>query len=120
MKIFYSFLFLIFCSLAVAQESSYYDSLTEEEAIELDCSNVLDFMEIYFSLNTQNQKLMLISANRLSSIVAKEIPEDTENQNKIIEDLDQLSILVEENTLILEDTADSIMEILPTCLQATE
>ena len=124
MKIFYSFLFLIFCSLAfsslvLAQESYYYDSLTGEE-VEIDCSNVLDFLDRYFSLNTHNQQLMLISANHLTSMVAGRVPEDIEEQNKIIEDLGQLSFLVGDNTIILEDLAYSIMDVLPTCLKPVE
>ena len=111
--------FLLFLFLApLITFADYFDQLLEQEEVEVDCSNILDFVKEYIALNEKNQSLLVVSANRLSSEMGNPI-QLSEKMEQVTTDINQTVFLMGDNQMVLSDMSSIILETLPTCLKPT-
>ncbi len=111
-------IFFIFTPLAISAD--YFDYLLEQEDVDVNCSNVLDFVKEYINLSDKNQNLLVVSANRFLGETEgdNQDPENSEEEGATEEDINQTVYFVQNNQMILSDKASIILEVLPGCLKS--
>ena len=102
------------------------------EAEDVNCSNILNFVETYLKLSSANQLLLNVSAQRLLAKENKAIEKAVSSPGDSTESEDKHSCsgqgadgqnelacvvhFIEENESTLSEQADVILSVLPTCL----
>ena len=119
-NLFLIFLIFFIFTPSVIYADDYFDYLLKQEDVDVNCSNVLDFVKEYISLSDKNQSLLVISANRLlgETKVDDATPGNSEGEGATEEDINQTVYAVQDNQLILSDKASIILEVLPGCLKS--
>ncbi len=114
--------------------SSYIGDRLEAE--DVDCSNILAFVENYLQLSSANQLLLNVSANRLlakrgstdaravrdSEGVAQGVSTDSCVSEEPDEQAELACVVhfIEENEATLSEQADVILSVLPLCLTSSQ
>ena len=110
--------FLIFLFLTpLITFADYFDQLLAQEEVEVDCSNILNFVQEYIELNDKNQSLLVVSATRFSSEVGN--IQLSQKMEQVKTDINQTVFLIEDNQMVLSDMSSLILETLPKCLKTT-
>ena len=113
---FFTFGYLAFSADQVDSPDSY-TLLLAEENVEVNCSNILAFMQSYFELSEKSHSLLGVSFSRFMSEVMSDAEKTDEQKEELKTDISNAEFSVQDNQLILSDKAMIIMEVLPNCLK---
>ena len=104
-------------AFSVDSNDSFLDSLLDEEEKEVNCSNIMDFIQSYLELSEKNQALVSVSANRFLSAVISNTQRTTAEMEQLKKDIFDSMGLLEDNQYILSGKVGIIMEKLPDCIK---
>ena len=111
------FLSFVLSPATASENKSHYETLIQQEEAKVDCSNILQHIQSYFTKNEVGQSFLAVSANRfLSEVNSCGAKNSSLEIEKLQPDMQRLSQFVNEQVLILSDLSASIMEVLPSCL----